>query len=250
MYFLLLADVVLSILFDIYTVAFGRESKHFLLTGIAVNVIDTLICWNFLGIVVTSLRFVGCLTILKKLIHLPRFLTLFLFLLLYIIGAVLELLIFFSISEGEMEIATEIEMEIATEIETEIVMEIAMELLNVFTKLALVGVLNFVQVQNVSRPPFNYRRLLKRSLVVTWFFQFCNLVGATYTLIVHLGFHESPAIRFKAPIMELLLLPFVTRTTELIWTKILQDDKCIIGKYESNSFTRYNPRISYTIEII
>ena len=47
--------------------------------------------------------------------------------------------------------------------------------------------------------------------------------------------------------MVLLLLPFVTKT-ELIYTMAFQDNKCIIGKYESNGIAKQNPRISIAID--
>ena len=201
--------------------------------GVVLNIIDTLICWIFLRIVARSPSFVGCFTILKNLIRWPRFWTLVFLLVLYIIGAVLALLLSFSIVLQSQD----------TETKVIAIMEVVMELLNIFTKLALVGVLNYVQVQNVASTRFNHW-LLKGALVITWFSQFCTLIGAMLT--VYISFllpiatgnnhvQQQQVNSSTKAVMELLLLPFLTRTTELIWTKIFQDDKCIIGKYESSS---------------
>ena len=216
--------------------------------GIVLNVIDTLISWIFLRIVARSPRFVGCFTILKNLIRWPRFWTLVFLLVLCVIGAVLALLLSLSIVLQSQDAATKV---IA-------IMEVVMELLNIFTKLALVGVLNYVQVQNVARSRFNHW-LLKGALVITWFSQFCTLIGSMLTVYISFllpiatGNNHVQQQQVKPStkaVMDLLLLPFFTRTTELIWTKILQDNKCIIGKYKSSSFNWRNPLISYAIEII
>ena len=247
-FLLLLADVALSIsvstdMFELYKfkdnanfwtyqIDFSEDNRC---EAIALNVIDTLICWIFLIIVARSPRFVGCFTIIKSLIRLPRFWNLVFLLVLYILGTVQVLLLHFYFDATIPGPSSDL-----------LVAEAVMELLNVFTKLALVGALNHVQVQNVAHSGFSYK-LLKRTLMVTWVSQFCVLIGTIANF--NLGLY-SAGLSAKKALMELLLLPFVTRTTELIWTKIFQDNKCIIGKYESNSFTRQNPRISNAIEAI
>ena len=228
---------------------FLKKFEYNLVVGIVLIFIDTCICWIFLGIVARSPHFVGCFTILKNLIRLPRFWSLVFLVMLYITGAVLALLLPFSGALRSQDALMKV-------IKILVAMKAVMELLNIFTKLALVGALNHVQLQNVARSRFQYS-LLKVTLIVTWFFQFCALIGATW--IVYFGFirvnatgnsYEQQVISSRQAVMELLLLPFVIRTTELIWTKIFQDNECIIGKNESNRFTRHNPRISYAIEII
>ena len=248
-YFLpLLADVVLSILLDYNTFKYynkvnvnvsalpteegldlKKELEDNLKEAIAVVVIDASICWIFLIIVARSPRFVGCFTILKNLIGLPRFWNLVSLLVLYIIGVVAV-------------------MKVNSAIEIVFVIEPVTELLNVFTKVALVGVLNHVRLQDVARLRFNYL-FLKGILAVTCFFQFCTLIGAMGK--VYFTFLRPIATGSSGDsVLTLFLLPFFTRTTELIWTKILQDNKCIIGKYENYSFTRQNLRISNAIETI
>ena len=250
-FLLLLVDVGQSIFGDIYTFinelqngtggldVQESDSLRYFVRAIAPNAIDTLICWIFLGIVARSPRFVGCFKILKNIIRLPRFWTLVFLLVLYIIGAAVELSNFFS-SSTLKEISY---------LRIFVVTMAVMELLNGFTKVALVGVLNHVQLQNVARSRFNYW-LLKVTLAVIWFSQFCILIVAmmevyfSFLLPIATGTsHGQQVLSSTKAVMELLLLPFVTRITELIWTKMFQDNKCIIGKYESNSFARQIPRI-------
>lgn len=234
-----------------------KEFKVYLVHDIVLNVLDILICWIFLGIVARSPRFVCCSTIIKNLIRLPRFWTLVFLLVLYILGAAIVLWFFIS-SALQKEDAT---MKVISDKTIALyVMGVVMTLLNAFTKVALVGVLNHVQVRNVARSRFKCK-VLKGALVVTWIFEFCIVIGTIVT--VYFGFllpiatDNSYVQQLRSftpqPVSKLLLLPFVAKTTELMWTKILQDNECIIGNNESNesnSFTRQNPRISNAIEII
>ena len=190
----------------------AKQFECQLVVDIVLIFIDTCICWMFLGIVARSPHFVGCFTILKNLIRLPRFWSLVLLVVLYITATVLELL--FSLSSLQSQDA------LVKVIKILLAMESVMELLNVFTKLALVGVLNHVHVQNVARSRFKYS-LLKVTLVVTWFCQFCNLIGATWfayfsfikTTVTGNSYVQQVILSTQA-VTELLLLPFVIRTTE------------------------------------
>ena len=76
----------------------------------------------------------------------PRFWTLVSLFLLYILGAALVLRHLFLIASRDNDTASEVV----------VVMEFINEVLNAFTKLALVGVLNYVQVGNVARSRFKY----------------------------------------------------------------------------------------------
>ena len=206
------------------------------------NGIDTLICWIFLVIVVRSPRFVGCSTIRKNLICLPRFWTLVFLLVLYILNKAFAIWLFISTSAlPHKDTGKSVFSDGAIAV---CVMMAVIEILNGLTKVALVGVLNHVQVRNVARSGLKYW-LLKGTLIVTWIFQFCTLISAVEIAALLLVGQSS--------VNDLLLVPFLTKTTELIWTKILQDNNYIIGnneRNESNSFTRQNPRISNAIETI
>ena len=240
---LLSVDVVWSVFYNVNQIA-NVVTTGFPTTPaqvIVLNGMDTLICWIFLVIVARSPRFVGCSTIIKNLIRLPKFWTLVFLLLLYILGSALTLLLFNSrVTTTEVSVTESV--------------------LNVFTKVILVGVLNHVQLRNVARSTRSFKyRLLKGTLVVTCFSQFFTLIsvmGNFYFSFLQFATDTSNSQHedsFGNPIMKFLLLPVTTRTIELMWTKILQDNKCIIGNNKSNKgnrFTRQNPRISTAIEII
>ena len=234
----MLAVVAITSLFDVNVLAnfpYGQNTVNGILVGMVFILVDTLICWIFLGIVARSPHFVGCFTVFKNLISLPKFWILVSLLVLYILGAALVLSHFFSRASQNQD-AT---MKVA------IGMDAVIEVLNCFTKVALVAVLNYVQIRNVARSRFKYR-LLKGTLVVIWLSQISTLIGAmvqVYHVVVRLSPLNSQMQQessFAELVINLFLLPIVTRTAELIWTKILQDNKCIIGKYEGSSFTRQN----------
>ena len=230
-----------------------KFSLVYLVLGIVLNIVDALICWIFLGFVARSPGFVGCVTMVKYLIRLPKFWTLLYRLFLYILGVVLALKLFSSSASQNQEAI----------MEAVPITEIVTEALNVLTKVALVGVLNYVQVRNVACSRFKYR-LLKGTLVVIWLFQMYTLivtmlfVFVSFILPVPTG--EQEGSYDPIDLIQLFSLPIVTRTSELIFTKILQDNKFIIGKNEnnvsdesneSNSFTRQpNPCVSNAIETI
>jgi len=250
-FLLLLAEVVVSIYNDVsvlcrYFKIIANASENSSLAspppsdevkeGIASDVIDILICWIFLTVVARSPRFVGCFTILKNLIRLPRFWTLVFLLGLYIVGGhgifLLPLVRRRSVIKEIKEIELIIDFQIAL---------VAIDVLDMFTKVVLVGVLNYVQVRNVARSRHTYW-LLKGALVVTLFHQIDVLLGAIVTVYLSLlsstSTDNSQRSLVNSPsfdLAQLFLLPLATKTTELIWTKVFKDNKSIIGKCESNS---------------
>lgn len=216
--------------------------------GIASDVIDILICWIFLTVVARSPRFVGCFTVLKNLIRLPRFWTLVFLLCLFIVGGhgifLLPLVRRRSSVLQNQEATRKVIKEIKL-IDFQIAL-VVIDVLNVFTKVALVGVLNYVQVRNVARSRHTYW-LLKGTLVVTLFHQIVVLITAILAVYISLILStltdNSYGPLVDSPLFSLeqfFLLPLATKTTELIWTKVLQDNKSIIGKYESNSLSKQN----------
>ena len=93
-----------------------------------------------------------------------------------------------------------------------------MDLLSVFTKMTLVGVLNYVQVRNVARSRHTYW-LLKGALVVTLLYQisrlimtilavYFSLLSSTLTNNSHRSLVESPLFNIE----ELFLLPLAIKT--------------------------------------
>lgn len=211
------------------------------------QVVNTLNCLIFLIIVARSPRFVGCFTILKNLVRLPRFWILVFPLVLYIVGTLLAInFVTHSIPASQTRQCLYYGC-------------LVMDFLNAWIKVALVGALNQVQIRRAVRSRFKYL-LLKGTLIVTCINLLCTLIGSLMTVYLYFiisivtdvnnsrGQRKVQEGSLTITVMEMLLLPLVITTTELIWTKILQDNKCIIGKHENNSFTRQNPRISYEIE--
>ena len=248
---MLIAAIIICTPFDVRAIAYVFDPQQMfqvdlLVAPIILNLVDASICWIFLGFVARSPGFIGCFTVFKNLVRLPRFWTLVSLVVLYILGAAILLWHLFS-SALKNQDAT---------VKTVFVMEVVMEVLSVFTTVVVVVVLNYVQVRNVARSRFKYT-LLKGTLVVIWLSQICILIGAMETvyLIVLLPIatgnsHVQQEGSFRGNVLDFFVLPIVARTTELIWTKIFQDNKCIIGKNESSSFTRQNPRVSNAIERI
>ena len=182
--------------------------------------INTLNCWIFLGIVVTSPRFVGCLTTLKNLIRLPKFWTLLFLLALYTVGRVI---IHYPGKERGIHVGYKI-----------------VEALNAFTMVAMVATLNNLQIQNLVQGNSRYKRLLLKGALVIFF---CYSFGVLILVIFSVFFSKYVSNSDKddtltTPLTDFLLLPFDIKMTNLIWTKIFHDDECIIGKPNSNSFTR------------
>lgn len=260
-FLLLLAEVVVSIYNDVsvlcrYFKIIANASENSSLAspppsdeikeGIASDVIDILICWIFLTVVARSPRFVGCFTVLKNLIRLPRFWTLVFLLGLYIVGGhgifLLPLVRRRSIALQNQEATSKVIKEIKEIklIDFQIAL-VVIDVLDMFTKVVLVGVLNYVQVRNVARSRHTYW-LLKGALVVTLFRQIVVLLSAIVTVYLSLlsststdNSHRSLVDSPSFNLAQLFLLPLATKTTELIWTKLFKDNKSIIGKCESNS---------------
>ncbi|XP_078372754.1 uncharacterized protein LOC144656402 isoform X1 [Oculina patagonica] len=180
------------------------------------NGMDTINCWIFLGIVATSPHFVGCLTILRNLIRLPRSWTLIFLLALYVAGAVILVIHSPALQRG-MPIGC-----------------LIMDLLNAFTMLAMVGTLNHVEVRNLEQGHSRYKRLLlKGALFVFFNHLLCSLMGTIFSVNFALFYATDVNSSDKegsltTPVTNVLFLPFVIKITELMWTKIFHDEKCII----------------------
>ena len=203
--------------------------------SICLQVVDTLNCLIFLIIVARSPSFVGCFTILKNLVRLPRFWILVFLLVVYVLGTSLVIFVTHSIPTSQTRQYLYYGC-------------LVMDFLNASIKVALVGALNQVQIRKVVRSRFKYC-LLKGTLIVTCINLLCTLIGSLMTVYLYFivsivtdvnnsrGQRKVQEGSLTITLMEMLLLRLVITTTELIWTKILQDSKCIIGKYERNSFT-------------
>ena len=213
---------------------FKTEMDHVYAECMCLQTLDTLNCLIFLIIVARSPSFLGCFTILKNLVCLPKFWILVFLLLLYVLGT---LLVIFATHSG---------LAIPTSQNKHYLYYgcLVIDFLNALIKVALVGALNQVQIRTVVRSRFKYW-LLKGTLIVTCFHLLCTLMGSLMTVYLYFiisigtdvndsrGQHKAQEGSLIVTLMEMLLLPLVITTTELIWTKILQDNKRIIGKYKS-----------------
>ncbi|XP_078372768.1 uncharacterized protein LOC144656402 isoform X2 [Oculina patagonica] len=195
-------------------------------TCIVSNGIDTLNCWIFLGIVATSPRFVGCCATLRNLLRLPRFWTLIFYFTLYVTSAV----IMHSTTHNP---AFQRMLVIGCT---------STDVLNVFTILIVVGILNYVKVRNLVQGHSHYKYLLLKGALIVFFIHFfCSLMTDIFNVFFapFVVDYIDKVGSLTNPLTSFLILPFVTKITDLIWTKILNDDECIIGKYKNEGFTRH-----------
>ena len=237
-YLLLLLDIAGSIHFQIVTIR-GSSIELVGIACMAVSGIDTLICLSFLIIVARSPP--RLVTSFTDLIRLPRFWILVFLLLLYI-GGFLLLVIPSPALQDAMYIGC-----------------LVADYMNAVVKVVLVAELNHVQLRNVAQGRSRQYWLLKGILGVICFNLISSMIGVIGVFYRSLSNvpdennsrgHQGDTLTLTMNVMQVLALPFIVKITELIWTKLLQDNKCIIGKYNRNSFTRQNSRISYAIEII
>lgn len=233
---LLVTDAVLSIRCKILVIAqHGDKTAEMAdivdsyATCFLSDVIDTLNCWIFLGIVTTSSHFVGCCATLRNLIRLPRFWTLLFYFALYVTSKVIMIFAYFYFDpvavHGIGNTITDVP--------------------NAFTVLGMVVILNQVKVQNLVQGHSRYKYLLKGALFVFFIHYFCNMITAIVNVFFVINYSNSDKV--TSSVTSFIILPFFTKITDLIWTKIFHDDKCIIGKHNSNSFTRQNTLINEAV---
>ena len=130
-----------------------------------------------------------------------------------------------------------------------------MDALNALTIVAVVCILNQVKVRNLVHGHSRYNRLLlKGALFVIFNNSFLCLIGATFNVYFSLYFsalydsNSHRAYSLTEPIMTFLGLPFRTKITDLLWTKIFHDDKCIIGSYKSTSLNRQKTDVNNQLD--
>ena len=185
--------------------------------------IGTVNCSIFIAIIVKSPGFVGYLTVGRNLIHLPKFWTLVILLLLYLLGALLTIILYCT-KEKESDDGLCKNCVACLKI-----IGIVIEVIHCCFITILIGFLNYTNIKNITRNGTNV--LLKRALVV---FCFCF---AMYCLILVLdvGFILQGTSNLFVATGEFLLLPFCQKVIELLWKKIFHNDKCIIGKISSQN---------------
>ena len=222
--FILIASVIQVTIYHIEEIA-----------GASLNVVDTVNCCLFLIIIVKSPSFVGFSAVVKDLCCLPNFWTLFLFFLFYLIGASLNIcslhricslcLINHSASHCNVPIL--------------LFVEIILEILNFFSLMILVVVLNDTKLRCTIRGHAWVYRMLKGTLIMFCFRLFVPVASSIMTTnIPSISDLGSNYVQRELIIKNILFLPFGEKVVELLWKKIFLDDKCIVGKIRRNRGTR------------
>ena len=201
----------------------GKELSEAIILPIFLNVVEIVNCCLFLRIVAKSPSFVGSSRVLKDLCRLPNFWTLILFFLLYLMGASLSIYSFslcMTHKCGDLMKPTTVK----------ILLQITLEILNFLFMMILVIFLNHTKIRHTI--PGRAYILLKGALILFCFRFFFMVVCNTIRFIFAPDANEG-VIRAKK-ISEILLLPFLKKTIELLWEKIFFDEKRIIGKMRRN----------------
>ena len=169
---------------------------------------------------------VSICTVLKDLLCLPKFWTLILFYVLYVIGA--------SLAINEYNNPNDISDCYPYEAKL-VKAQISLEMPNLFSMMVLVLLLNYTNVRETK--PFCAWVLLKGALILFCFRFFATVV---FNMIrVSTALISVPAANRKVTkaliINDVLVLPFCRKIVELLWKKLFFDEKRIIGR---NSGTR------------
>ena len=199
-----------------------KEFSDAIIWAISLNVVQIVNCCLFLRIVAKSPSFVGSSRVLKDLCRLPNFWTLILFFLLYLSSI-------YSCSLCITQTCSYVKKSTIVKI----ILQITLEILNFLAMMILVVFLNHTKLRYTI--PGRAYILLKGALILFCFRFFFMVVGNTITLIFVPDANEG-VIRAKK-ISEILLLPFLKKTIELLWEKIFFDEKSIIGKIRRNRDT-------------
>ena len=205
---------------------FDKELSKGISRAIYLNVVEIVNCCLFLRIVAKSPSFVGSSRVLKDLCRLPNFWTLILFFLLYLMGASISI---YSYSLCITPTCSYVKKSTVVKI----ILQITLEILNFLFMMILVVFLNHTKLRHTI--PGRAYILLKGALILFCFRFFVMVVWNTITLIFVPDANEGVISAKK--ISEILLLPFLKKTIELLWEKIFFDEKRIIGKMRRNRDT-------------
>ena len=207
-----------------------EELSYNITWGIFLNVVEIVNCCFFLRIVAKSPSFFGPSRVLKDLCRLPKFWTLILFFLLYLMGASLSI---YS-ANGLYSFCMNHKLcRIQKSTFDKIFLQITLEILNFLFVMILVVFLNHTKLRYTI--PGRAYILLKGALILFCFRFFFLVVGNTINFILALDANEG-AIRANK-ISEILFLPFLKKIIELLWEKIFFDKKRIFGKMRRNRDT-------------
>ena len=207
-----------------------KEFSDAIIWAIFLNVVEIVNCCLFLRIVAKSPSFVGSSRVFKDLCRLPNFWTLILFFLLYLMSASLSI---YSANGLYSFCVNHKWCHVTKSTIVKIILQITLEILNFLVMMILVVFLNHTKLRHTI--PGRAYILLKGALILFCFRFFFMVVGNTIHFIFARDANEG-VIRAKK-ISEILLLPFLKKTIELLWEKIFFDEKRIIGKMRRNRDT-------------
>ena len=204
--------------------------------AIALNLVEIINCCFFLGIIVKSPSFVGFSTVFKDLGCLPKFWTLLLSFILYLIAGIICIhTVFESFKRCCAQDHSLCDYYCVTKLT---IVEMILEILNFFIMMILVVFLNHTNLRyTISGHAWVYRTL-KGTLVMFCFRFFVPVVSLMMTLSIALTNGPSQGTQTAKIISEILILPFCKKIMELLWKKIFFDEKCIIGKIKRNKAIR------------
>ena len=210
-----------SHVFPIQLVRYFGMTETYSRLIMALNCLDTVNCWIFLGAVFISPHFTGFCPMMKNLIRLPKFWTLLFVFVLYVIGNVIE-----STSSSIVASVYKFRAMVAVCVTFS---------LNAFFVTMILGVLNEMKICHMA--PGQVHLIFKGALIILCFRLLVYLINTILYLAVILyliaGVKDSywrKGGTFTTCVSSFLFLPFYKKGTELVWTKIFHDDKYIIGK--------------------
>ena len=207
--------------------------------AIALNLVEIINCCFFLGIIVKSPSFVGFSTVFKDLGCLPKFWTLLLSFILYLIAGIICIHTAFESFKRccvqDHSLCKIVDYCCVTKLT---IVEMILEILNFFIMMILVVFLNHTNLRYMISGHAWVYRTLKGTLVMFCFRFFVPVVTLMTTLSIALTNGPSQETQTAKTISEILILPFCKKIIELLWKKIFFDEKCIIGKIKRNKATR------------
>ncbi|XP_022784902.1 uncharacterized protein LOC111325359 [Stylophora pistillata] len=210
-----------SHIFPIHLVRYLGMTETYSTLIMALNCLDTVSCWIFLGAVFKSPHFTGLCPLIKNLIRLPRFWTLMFVFVLVVMGNVID--------SASSSLVTPV-----YKFRTMVAVCFTFSL-DAFFVTMILGALNEMKVRQMA--PGQVHLIFKGALIVFCFrLLVCLITTILYlTVVFYLiaGVKDSywrKGGTFINCVSTFLFLPFYKKGTELVWTKIFRDDKFIIGK--------------------
>lgn len=198
---------------------FLNMTPRYSISLITLNSLDTLNCWIFLGVIVISSQFIDCRTMMKNLILLPRFWTLLFCFFLTLLGNIIEIIspyIFLYKFAFTPEVSVTF-------------------VISALSETIMLGALNQTKICDLVQGEKSL--IFKGALSVFFVRLLANLIVTTFHLAVILCVLAGAKDTFRKErgaitnsVSMFLYLPFYKKGTGLLWSKILRDDRHIIGK--------------------